>query len=119
MSSQAAEQADQASSLIKDLSSLQSSLLGTGESTRQEMIAKARSLISTLETPMESILWMGWAEPTRMAAIRISIDIGLFEKLAADDGKAKNSQQLASATKTDLALVGKWLPACLLHSRIR
>ena len=119
MSSQAAEQADQASSLIKDLSSLQSSLLGTGESTRQEMIAKARSLISTLETPMESILWMGWAEPTRMAAIRISIDIGLFEKLAADDGKVKNNQQLASATKTDPALVGKWLPACLSHSRIR
>lgn len=113
MSSQVAEQADQASSLIKDLSSLQPSLLKPGDSARQEMIAKARSLISTLETPMESILWMGWAEPTRTATIRIGIDIGLFAKLAADDGKAKNCQQLAEATKTDPALISEWLPACL------
>lgn len=68
---------------------------------------------------MESILRMGWAEPARSAAIRISIDIGLFEKLAADDGKAKNSQQLADATKTDLALVGEWLPACLSDFRVQ
>lgn len=62
---------------------------------------------------MESILWMGLAEPSRTAAIRISIDIGLFEKLAADDGKEKTSQQLANATKTDLDLLGEWLIACL------
>ncbi|KAF6226183.1 hypothetical protein HO133_009049 [Letharia lupina] len=109
MFSPAAEQVDRASLLIKDLSSLQTSLLETGDSTRQEMIAKARALISTLEAPMESILWMGWAEPARTATIRISIDIGLFEKLAADDGKAKNSQQLADATKTDSALIGRML----------
>ena len=107
MSSPAAQPADQVSSIIRDLSSLQPSLLRTGDSTRQEMIAKARSLISTLETPMESILWKGWAKPTRTAAVRIGIDIGLFEKLAADDGKAKNSQQLADATGTDRALVGE------------
>lgn len=118
MSSAAAEQADQASSLIKDLSSLQPSLLKAGDNARQEMIAKARSVISILETPMESILWMGWAEPTRTAAIRISIDIGLFEKLAANDGKEKSSQQLADATKTDPALVGEWLPACLSKLRV-
>lgn len=42
MSSQAAEQADQASLLIKELSSLQPSLTKTtGDSTRQEMIRKA------------------------------------------------------------------------------
>ena len=56
---------------------------------------------------METILWMGWAEPTRTAAVRIGIDIGLFEKLAADDGEAKTSQQLADATGTDPALVGE------------
>lgn len=115
MSSQAAQQADRAASLIKDLSSLQPSLLKTGDSARQEMIAKARSLINALETPMESILWMGWAEPTRTAAVRVGIDVGLFEKLAADDGKAKSSQQLADATKTDPALIGEWLTACLFH----
>ena len=116
MSSQAVEQADQASSLIKDLSSLQPSLLKDGDTTRQEMLAKARSLISTLETPMESILYMGMAEPSRTAAIRISIDIGLFEKLSADNGKAKTSEQLANATKTDPALVGEWIPMCLSDS---
>ena len=118
MSSQA-EQADQASSLIKDLSSLQPSLLNTGDSTRQEMIAKARSLISTLETPMESILRMGLAEPTRTAAIRISIDIGLFEKLAENNGQAKSSQQLANATKTNLALTGEWPTACFSDLRVK
>ncbi|CAD6593162.1 MAG: hypothetical protein ASARMPREDX12_006914 [Alectoria sarmentosa] len=106
MSSQVAEQA---SSLIGDLSSLQPFLLKPGDSARQEMIAKARSLISTLETPMETILWMGWAEPTRTATIRIGIDIGLFAKLAADDGNAKSCQQLADATKTDPALISRML----------
>lgn len=107
MSSPVAQQADQASSIIKDLSALQSFLPETCETTRQKMIARARSLISTLETPMESILWMGWAEPTRTAAVRIGIDIGLFKEMAAEEGNAKSSEQLAEATKTDLALVGE------------
>ena len=107
MSTQVAEQADQASSLVRDLASLQPSLQGHFERTRQEMIAKARSLISTLEAPMETILYMGMAEPARTAALRTAIDMGLFEKLAADGGKEKNSQQLADATKTDPALIGE------------
>ena len=112
MSAQVAEQADQASSLVRDLASLQPSLPGHFEKRRQEMIAKARSLISTLETPMETILWMGLAEPARTAAVRTAIDMGLFDQLAADGGKGKNSQQLADATKTDPALVGE-LPTCV------
>ena len=62
---------------------------------------------------MESILWMGFAKLSRTATIRISIDIGLFEKLAADDGMDQTSQQLANATKTDLDLLDEWLIACL------
>ena len=107
MSTQVAEQADQASALVRDLASLQPSLQGHFERTRQEMIAKARSLISTLEAPMETVLYMGMAEPARTAAVRTAIDMGLFEKLAADGGKGKNSQQLADATKTDPALIGE------------
>lgn len=68
---------------------------------------------------MESILRMGWAEPSRTATIRIGIDIDLFKKLSADEGEAKTSQQLADATKTDPALVGKWLLACLSKLRVR
>ena len=107
MPAQLAEQSEQASSLVRDLASLQPSLPGHFEITRQEMIAKARSLISTLETPMETILYMGMAEPARTAIIRTAIDMGLFDKLAADSGKGKNSQQLADATKTDPVLVGE------------
>ena len=49
---------------------------------------------------------MGWAELTRTAAVRIGIDIGSFEKLAADEGKDKTVQELAKATRPDAALVG-------------
>ena len=116
MSTEVAEQADQASSLVRDLASLQPSLQGHFERTRQEMIAKARSLISTLEAPMETILYMGMAEPARTAAVRTAIDMGLFEKLAADGGKGKNSQQLADATKTDPALIGEFIVFVSLRS---
>ena len=33
---------------------------------RTELIARARSLISALETPIESIIWMAWAEVRKL-----------------------------------------------------
>ena len=39
-----------------------SSLEHINEEARQAMIATARDLIASLETPLESILWMSWAE---------------------------------------------------------
>ncbi len=39
-----------------------SSGLEDKDAARVATIAKARDLIATLETPLESIIWMAWAE---------------------------------------------------------
>ena len=41
-------------------------LLSKGQDgARTELITKARSLIAALETPIETIIWMAWAEVCR------------------------------------------------------
>ena len=49
-------------SIYKDQKSSSSSQDQVNEEARQAMIATARDLITSLETPLESILWMAWAE---------------------------------------------------------
>ena len=52
-----------------DTSTLLDEIAGHGKdlshqipSAREALIAKARSLITSLETPVEAITWMAWAE---------------------------------------------------------
>ena len=48
------------------LQSVYNQVLSSGhdgaDKARVAMIAKARDLIAALETPLESIIWMAWAE---------------------------------------------------------
>ncbi|KAL8832822.1 MAG: hypothetical protein Q9191_000006 [Dirinaria sp. TL-2023a] len=80
-------------------------LVSGGDDTRTNLITKARFLIAALETPVETVTWIAWAEPTRQAALRIAIDQRLFEHLVKDHGNAKTKQQLALAIGADPKLM--------------
>ena len=49
--------------LLKEIDSYGQALLqGQDVAARVSLIARARSLIASLETPIESVTWMAWAE---------------------------------------------------------
>ncbi|KAF6226401.1 hypothetical protein HO133_009267 [Letharia lupina] len=72
---------------------------------RRELLAAARSLCYKLETPIESLLRICWAEAQTHPAIRTGIEMNLFEKLVEDDGAAKSNSQLAAMTGADPVLL--------------
>ena len=49
-------------------------------------------------------------KPARYAAARLAIDLGLFEKLADDQGRAKSSTELATMAGADPRLAGMLFP---------
>ena len=75
---------------------------------RLDLLTKARKLVSALETPLEAVVWMAWAEPTRLLAIRIAIDLDLFGLLSTES-KPLTHVELAQATKADVNLMGRIL----------
>ncbi|MCJ1476775.1 hypothetical protein MMC13_005444 [Lambiella insularis] len=79
------------------------------DKARMAMIAQARDFIAALETPLESIIWMAWAEPTRLVATRIAIDLGIFERLSESGGTSRTKDQLASVSGADPNLIGRVL----------
>ena len=123
--------------LQSSYSAFVSSNSDSSEKHRVTTVAKARDLIASLETPLESIIYMAWAEvfvlliptlmvlfemlplqPSRFVAMRIAIDLALFEHLSADRGSSKTKQDLASKTSADPSLIGKPLIPRLLWSGI-
>lgn len=55
-------QTEQVSALLDDLAACREKHPLSANGTRVEILAKARSLVATLETPIESTLRMYWAE---------------------------------------------------------
>ena len=74
---------------------------------RTLLIAQARALITALETPIEAITRMTWAEPTRYAAVHIAIDLKLFSYL--DSPPAKTTAELATLTGASEHLLDRLL----------
>jgi hypothetical protein len=68
--------------------------------SRQKLIASARELISAAETPVETLLWNIWAMPTRSVALRLAVDLKLFETACSDNGSPKTNEQLAAGAPT-------------------
>ncbi|ESZ92256.1 o-methyltransferase [Sclerotinia borealis F-4128] len=77
------------------------------EASRTALIAQARALITTLETPIEAITRMAWAEPTRYAAVHIAIDLKLFTHL--DATIPKTTVELAALTGSSPNLLDRLL----------
>ncbi|CAF9940602.1 MAG: hypothetical protein ALECFALPRED_008770 [Alectoria fallacina] len=76
---------------------------------RRELLAAARSLCYKLETPVESLLRICWAEAQTHPAIRTGVEMNLFEKLADDGGAVNSNGQLASMTNSDTVLLSRIL----------
>jgi len=74
---------------------------------RTALIAQARALITALETPIEAITRMTWAEPTRYAAVRIAIDLKLFSHL--ESSTAKTTSELTALTGASPHLLDRLL----------
>lgn len=79
--------------------------------SREGLMGAASKLLSQLMLPAESMLFLQWAQPTHQAVLRLSLDIHLFEALAANDGSPKTSAEIATATKprADPNLVARML----------
>ncbi|KAL8786872.1 MAG: hypothetical protein Q9195_008029 [Heterodermia aff. obscurata] len=111
--------------LVKQINSSSNSLSqGKDEDARQQCLAAARSLCSALETPLDSALRLCYSDHAYRAAIRIGIELKLFEKLGSGNDQTATTSELANATGADpelLAAMGtiyevdadKFLPTAL------
>ncbi|KAI9686054.1 MAG: hypothetical protein M1822_004037 [Bathelium mastoideum] len=101
----ASQTKDSADALISEIAAEGKKLANKEPGAREKIISQARELIATLETPLETLLWYVWAEPGRYVALRVALDLKLFETLAADGGRPKTVAELAAPTGADLNLV--------------
>ncbi|MCJ1263888.1 hypothetical protein MMC22_003758 [Lobaria immixta] len=74
---------------------------------REELLNLAHSLIAALEMPSEFVHRIGIAEPAMFAAIRLAVDLRLFEKLSEGGDVPTTVNQLANTTGTDVLLIGR------------
>ena len=122
--------------LVAEVQTNGSKLQGANEEARRQCLAAARSLVYALETPIEAILRVNYAEPAHAAVIRTAVDLKLFERLEQDAGGPITTSKLAESTGADpellarllkhLAAMGtiyetdvdKWLPTALSKALI-
>ncbi|KAH8812941.1 S-adenosyl-L-methionine-dependent methyltransferase [Xylogone sp. PMI_703] len=75
----------------------------------KDLLKTVRSLYLALETPIEAILRMEWAEMPLNSCMRVAIDIRLFDKLKDKGEESIRSQELAKMTETDPKLLKRIL----------
>ncbi|KAI0838306.1 S-adenosyl-L-methionine-dependent methyltransferase [Hypoxylon sp. FL0890] len=85
---------------------------------RERLVTSARELVLAAETPVETLLWHIWAQPTRVLALRIAVDLKIFETAVQDGGRPKTSEELASPTGASPALVKRIARACVSMSML-
>jgi hypothetical protein len=94
-------------SLLQDIQANGKSVTSNAgdEEARKALLEVARNLVASLEQPVEAVVRMNWLEPTRWAAVRIAIDIKLFEAMVVDNGSPKSVKKLADDTGCDPVLL--------------
>ena len=55
-------QATNVTALLQDIALVGEALAQKREGAREQLISNARRLVAALETPVEAITWMAWAE---------------------------------------------------------
>ena len=75
----------------------------------RDIIVKAESLIAALESPIEWTLRTMWQEPTRNAAVRVAIDVGIFKSLSNAGEAGKTSKELTFSTNADQQSMSRML----------
>lgn len=94
------------SSLVKDISEKGQDIDLNDDQATQALLASARALVANLESPAERIAKISFQEPFVNMAIRVCIDLKLFEKMQEDGAGAKSAEQLAKMTGADPRLLG-------------
>ena len=64
---------------------------------REGLIESCTKLLPQLMTPEETMVMTTWAQPTHNAAVRLGVEMHLFEALAADGGSPKSSSTIADS----------------------
>ncbi|KAF6238136.1 hypothetical protein HO173_003770 [Letharia columbiana] len=95
------------SALLTQIASNGGDLLKGGEEARRACLIAARKLQFALEKPTESILRARVAEPAHHAALRIAVDLGLFQKMAESGEKITSVTHLAALTDADVVLLAR------------
>lgn len=75
---------------------------------RKAAVAEARALVNRLESPWETAFRYSWIHPTRMACLRIAMDLGLFKKWKAAGGTPKSEDELLQLVSCDRLLFCEW-----------
>lgn len=91
--------------LVQKISNSSRAHLEQDESARASIIAFARSLISELETPNDTISWLAVGETTRRAAISTAIQLNVFPLLSVP----KTAMEVAISCGVSLPLVKRLL----------
>ena len=91
--------------LVQDISDSSRAYLERDESARLSVITQARSLITALEHPNETVTWLTWGEPTRRAAISAGIHLNIFPLLSSP----KTAIEIAASCGASLPLVERLL----------
>jgi hypothetical protein len=95
--------------LIEQINNLGVQLAGGDLYARHSLLKTARSLVSALETPRETMIKHCWAQPAAFTVIEIGIEIGLFKALSLNSGSSKKSIDLALQLGVDPLLVARFL----------
>ncbi|KAI0400127.1 S-adenosyl-L-methionine-dependent methyltransferase [Xylaria palmicola] len=81
--------------------------------SQESLIEAARALITAAESPVESLLWNFWAQPTRIVAARVAVDLQLFQTTVQHDSRPKTAVELAAPTKAAPDLVERIARVCV------
>ncbi|KAL9601564.1 MAG: hypothetical protein Q9219_002398 [cf. Caloplaca sp. 3 TL-2023] len=74
---------------------------------RDKLLTLAYSLVSAVELPSQTIQRIGWAEPARVTAIKLAVDLKLFETVKAKGNAGTSAGELATASDADSTLVSR------------
>lgn len=107
------QQQERIAQALSQVEALGSQLKNGDADARQKLVASARELVAAAETPVESLLWNIWALPTRTVALRVAVDLKLFETAVSDNGSPKTNEQLAAPTSASPTLVKRIARACV------
>jgi hypothetical protein len=76
----------------------------SSEPDRRAAVAEARALVTRLESPWETGFHYSWIHPSRMACLRIAMELDLFKKWKAVGGTPKSEDELFELVTCDRLL---------------
>ncbi|RDW59167.1 hypothetical protein BP5796_12091 [Coleophoma crateriformis] len=77
--------------------------------SRKDLMETTRALSLALETPMEAIVRMAWAEKSLMPLVYTAMNLNLFAKMNENGASPKSYEKLAEMTDSDPILLGRIL----------